>query len=308
MAATTALQLVKSAALRLGMTAPESLPYSSGQSTTIEDKDALLLLGALNAAVKNITYTYSWRELIRQAVFSPNYYDVSSIIIDEDGKIVPPPTPPATLATGQRFLGWDINEMCVGFDGIVSNCLLFPQKHMRIPLLTYDKFLYMSEDKGFDPIFETIEQNGYIITNNLLELVHRYGEGIQPYSSPKVYFYYKTKFPVVRQNGQLWNDESIQLYFVSNDDWSPIDDEVLILGTIINYKNYIGRDFQLEFKQYNDYIEHMKERTGGVTIIEESMYNEMSNVFHRYPPVGQGGNASKPQQGNQPQQQNNQNK
>jgi hypothetical protein len=306
MAATTALQLVKAAALRLGMTTPSSLPYSNGQSTTIEDKDALLLLGALNAAVKNITYTYSWRELIRQAVFTPNFYDSSSIIINADGSLVPPPIPPATLGAN-KFLGWDINKICVGFDGIASNCLLYPKKHMRIPLLTYDKFLYMSEDGRIDPIFETVEQNGYIITNNLLELVHRYNEG-SDLSAGNVYFYYKTKFPVVKAAGMLWNDSDVQLYFVEDEDWSPIDDEILILGTIINYKNYIGRDFQLEFKQYNDYIEHMKERTGGVTVIEESMYNEMSNVFHRYPPIGQGGNASKPQQGNQPQQQNNQNR
>jgi hypothetical protein len=288
----TTLQLIRAASTRLGMVAPSTVPQIVGTATTIEDKDALLLLGALNAAVKNVTFMYSWRELIRQASFQPNIYDDSAVVTPAK------PAPPNPLGANIMH-GFDINKICVGFDGIISNCLLDPLRHQKIPLLTYEKYLERIYDNNVDPIYENANWNGYIITNNLLNLVIRYGEGAAVDPLNKIYLYYKTKYPVVKAAGNLYVDNDLQQFFVNADDWSPIDDEVLILGTVVNYKNYIGRDFQLEFKQFNDYIEHMKERTGGVTIIEESSYNEMSNIFRRYPPVGQGGQGNKAQ-GNQP--------
>jgi hypothetical protein len=92
-----------------------------------------------------------------------------------------------------------------------------------------------------------------------------------------------------------------KILFTKNDDRSVIDDECVILGAIMNYKNYIGRDFQLEAKLFTDYIEHMKERNGGLTIIEESEYSMIADRMHRYPPHSSG--AQKKQQAPQPQQQ-----
>jgi hypothetical protein len=366
MANTTAIQLVKSAAMRLGMQSPLTLPIISGAATTIEDKDALLLLGALNAAVKNVAFMYTWRELIRFAQFWPNMYDNSAqfattagIPVPYDPPIKPEPTPtpgygaeeedvyeevpgkfvykdisgvltkvpltrlvkegakiprdlvrphpPQDLDPDYKFIGFDINILCRGFDGIISNCILHPDNpdgNTKVPLLSYDKYSRMISNVNNDDIYDAPRQNGYIIYNGLLQLVYNYYYEKEVEDQRFMSFFYKTKYPVIKAGAPLWDNSALQMYFVNDGDWSPIDDEILVLGTVINYKNYIGRDFQLEFKQYNDYIEHMKERTGGVTVLEESSYTEMSNIFHRYPPVGQGGGAGgnpTPKQGGGPQ-------
>ena len=266
-----AIQIIQEVSLRLGITRPLSIENPSGSIATIEDKDAELLKGALNQSLRMATSAFTWKELIR-------YCEVQ----------VP------AFASGEDHPTLDLNDICAGYDGIVSNAIFAKaadSSHYRVlKLLTLDKFIMASMSKWVeeeDWAYDKRVEYGYIINGEDLFLTaNTVGYVIQ--------FSYKTRLPVVRfhndgksavaPTGKLNDNYSLRPIFEFDDDWSPIDDEALILGTIIGYKNYVGRDFQLELKLFTEYIEHMKERTGGLTVIEENMYRTLAEKMHRYPP------------------------
>jgi hypothetical protein len=298
-----ALQIVQEACLRLGITRPLSIEGISGTVAQIVDKDAELLLGALNQSLRMAMSAFSWKELIR-------IYD-------------------KPVSAGTSWSNINVNSICVGFDGIVSDAIFFYSEandasFFICRLLTLDRFLKTShEDKdpsyipNYGAWYETVEDKtrvGYILSSEVIHIITNKQLSLYV-ATGRIHmnFAYKTRCAVVTSvldtsgasiPGTLDQDELLRPVFKNNIDWSPIDDEVLILGLIVSYKNYVGRDFTLEYKLWNDYIEHMKERTGGLTVIEENMYNSLAQRLHRYPPSSPAPQTqAQPAQQQQPQQQ-----
>jgi hypothetical protein len=294
-----ALQMVQEVALRLGITRPVDIEVIAGSQKSIIDRDAEILLGALNQSVRSAAAAFTWREMVLAA--SERFYDSS-------GSPVSPIYSVPVLHLTQNLYGYDgLTTSYISIINYDTNRKEWPVYPRIVRQVTLDKYLMLQKtDKQYDDIYDSDRtENGFIIINGTLFLARPFiYEDPNGYKDPRAVFTYKTNLPVVADISASLIDSGRKPLFTKNTDGAAIDDEAVILGAIMNYKNYIGRDFQLEAKLFTDYIEHMKERNGGLTIIEESEYSMIADRMHRYPPHSSGAQkkpqAPQPQQGQQP--------
>jgi hypothetical protein len=298
----TAIQMIQEVATRLGITRPSTIEVLTGNVESIVDRDALIMLGALNQSIRSAAAAFTWRDMVV-------YKDVTATLsVDQEGKPL--------------YHSITLDKECVGYDGMASSFVYFHYDEAEaskviLRQMSFDKFMLTRGDRRTDaPNYGDIYLderygNGYAIIGRTLETACpiMYNTLTNPYLIPekiKCFISYKCSYPVIKQEGTPQMPEDRKILFTKDGDMPVIDDECVILGTLMNYKNYIGRDYQLEVKLFMDYIEHMKERNGGLTVIEENEYSSLIDRMHRYPPpstLGQGGGGIPQKQQEQPQQQ-----
>jgi hypothetical protein len=297
--------MIQEVSTRLGVTRPTTIESMAGDMESIQDRDALILLGAMNQSIRSAAAAFTWRDMLLyvEALATP--------IKDPDGNIL--------------FHRFNIDDACVGYDGMTTSYIYatsIPENagelvyRASLRQMSFDKFLLVrggyitgTESDSGDLYMDRRKINGYVLIGRQVETARPLYSGEDPKldRTHKCFFTYKCSYPVVKPSGSMSNPLDRKMLFTDDDDISVIDDECVILGTLMCYKNYVGRDYQLEVKLFMDYIEHMKERNGGLTIIEENEYTSIIDKMHRYPPpstLGQGGGLpNKQQQQHQPQQQ-----
>jgi hypothetical protein len=233
------IEIIQETALRLGMLPPNDdsiIKFIKEKDAANIDRDTQLLMGALNQAARNAAIAFNWKEFTIRMYFYP-YCN-------------------SEFGWNPIVEGFDIEFIAPGYDGILSNSFYIPteEKHRRfIENVTIDEFTIRKEnDKDC--------RNGYIFQSGYVCFAKKLPE-------TKIYFTYKTAFPFITITSQ--GDKIPSAYVVDGLDQVVMDDEVLILGTIINYKNYVGLDSQLEQALYNQFLEHLKTRSESLTVIRE---------------------------------------
>jgi hypothetical protein len=277
-----AIDMIQESSIRLGIIRPDSINSLSGTAASRMDKDAMLLLGALNQTARNTAVVYPFPDFMRTLS-----YDIINVDPEE-----------GTVDINYDLLvgGYKIERLCPGFDGIITNDFYFPrntvvQRPSRVGLITFEEFIRIRESsQGEFPIdIPGIRPNGYLLQGQFICFAKPLPVGA------KMVYTYKTKLPVLKailsspQLPPIGYEPAMT--FTNDEDMCVVDDELLILGCTMFYKNYRGMNFQLEQQLYVDYINHLKESRGGIAVIKENYYREY------LPQEG----APRPQQQQQPQ-------
>jgi hypothetical protein len=139
------------------------------------------------------------------------------------------------------------------FDGVVSPLLLTPMPIdmgiAKLDLITFADFMYAT---GV----------GFVVYGN--QLAARY-----PYAGDLV----GVKFSCFCKTKFSYPTSEIPM---SDSDVSLLPDELLILGTVMYYKNYRGLDYQLEMKNYTDYVTHMRITGFDPSIAQPGLYKDVA--------------------------------
>jgi len=133
-----------------------------------------------------------------------------------------------------------------GFDGLVSDVLARATKAAwHLELITYSDYIFDSNP-------------GFVVHGDIMEVVHL------PEQRSIFSYFYKTKYSYA--DSEVPN---------SDNDVNLLPDELLILGIVLYYKNYRGLDFQLEMKNYTEYVTHMRTTGFDPTIAAPSLYKDV---------------------------------
>lgn len=246
----TALDIIREAAGRLSINNKpydlSSLSYSVASETT---KEAALLLSALNKTGRIVCASFSFPELVVTRSFKPTNVPVVNQNTDLNG--------------------YELEYIAPGYDGMVSTYFYNPTPLIGIspalPYMTIDDFMVIRQNQNPDPSIP----NGYIIQGEYV----CFSKLLDPDSN--YYFTYKTKFPFKN----ILSGTTLKMTIDNNDDRCLMDDELMILGTVMNFKNYLNRPFQFEMKEYTEYIEHIRTIRGPVEIIREGSYRNAPTIM-----------------------------
>jgi hypothetical protein len=232
----TAIVLVQEAALRLGLPIPTTIQQVIEADKSVIDKNTQLLLGGLNSIAYYATTLYDWPSMRINGK-----YDVV-----DDGTI--------SINMQEKFPGYD--KMIT--DGFLCN--IPGGRTIRIQQCHEDRYLE--------------------ILNLPANEVHRMDEegfNVYVYRGNSIYFarplkkdstlncVYKTRFPVTDAV------TGVPVPRFSNDkDVSYIDSELLVIGTVLNYKSYIGDDYRKEAQVFDEYAKYLKSTRSGNRIKKET--------------------------------------
>jgi hypothetical protein len=260
-----AIDMIQESSVRLGIIRPDSINSLAGTAASRMDRDAMLLLGALNQTARNTAVVYPFPDFMRTISYTILNVDPAQGTVD--------PNYDATVG------GYKIEALCPGFDGIITNDFYFPantavNRPSRVGLITFEEFIRIREASTLEiPIdIPGIRPNGYLLQGQYICFAKHLPVGA------KMVYTYKTKLPVLKA---LFLPPITVPYayepaltFKNDEDMCVVDDELLILGCTMFYKNYRGMNFQLEQQLYVDYINHLKESRGGIAVIKENYYRE----------------------------------
>jgi len=252
MAKMTALDIIREAAGRLSINNKpydlSSLSYSVASETT---KEAALLLSALNKTGRIVCASFSFPELVVTTSFNPGN-------VPDDNK-------------NQDLNGFELEYIAPGYDGMVSTYFYDPRKvegvSPALPYITIDDYMVIRQEAQGQV---NNYPNGYIIQGEYV----CFAQYLDPEAS--YYFTYKTKYPFKYLDSQ---GATLKMTIDKNDDTCLMDDELMILGTVMNFKNYLNRPFQFEMKEYTEYIEHIRTIRGPVEVIKEGSYRNAPTII-----------------------------
>jgi hypothetical protein len=224
----TALDIVGHAANRLHMPRPTTLVVTpSTYENTSDAQNAVLLLAALNQAVRNLAVVASWSQLIKVVTFNATE-------IPDNGY-------------SDIIGGFDLDIIAPSYDGITSSFMYVPSLKKRVIHVSDEDFMEMKYAPSTDNNF------GYKIYANHLCFT---GE-----IKALVTFLYKTRLAVRSMLGE--SKETIDL----DTDMCYFDSEALILGTMMYFKNSIGQDTTAEGNLYGSYVKHLQSKMGAPGIV-----------------------------------------
>jgi hypothetical protein len=242
----TAIVLVQEAALRMGLTIPETIQPVLEADRSVIDKNTQLLLGGLNSIAYYSTTLYDWPSMRIDGT-----YDV----IDENTTVI---------NTQDKFPGYD--KMIS--DGFLCN--ISGDRQVIIQQCNEDRYIeILNLPPGEAHRFDEEGFNVYVQRGNNICFARPLKVG----STLKCV--YKTRFPVI----DAITGTPVPRF--SNDkDLSYIDSELLVIGTVLNYKSYIGDDYRKEAQVFDEYAKYLKSTRAGNKIIKET--NQVS-ISERFP-------------------------
>jgi hypothetical protein len=220
----TALVLVQEAALRMGLSIPQTIQPVIEADKSVIDKNTQLLLGGLNSIAYYSTTLYDWPSMKIDGTYE---------VIDDNV---------ASLDTQVIFPGYD--KMIT--DGFLCN--MTDNRTVKIQQCNEDRYIeilnlpanevHRIDDEGY---------NVYVQRGNNICFARPLKKG------SVLHCVYKTRFPVIDAI------EGIPVPRFSNDkDLSYIDSELLVIGTVLNYKSYIGDDYRKEAQVFDEYAKYLK--------------------------------------------------
>jgi hypothetical protein len=232
----TALVLVQEAALRMGLSIPQTIQTVLESDKSAIDKNTQLLLGGLNSIAYYSTTLYDWPSMRIDGIYE----------VTEEGII--------SINMLDKFPGYD--KMIT--DGFLCN---MPNNRMiRIQQCNEDRYMeilnlpanevHRIDEEGF---------NVYVQRGNSIYFA-------RPLKKDSVlHCVYKTRFPVI----DALSGTPVPRF--SNDrDLSYIDSELLVIGTVLNYKSYIGDDYRKEAQVFDEYAKYLKSTRSGNRIKKET--------------------------------------
>jgi hypothetical protein len=256
----TALELVQEAAIRVGMVQPVSIEGVYSPDPSKKDPYAMILLGALNE---------SMRQILVKNLFDP------FLVMKEEETIADSPLPQTNT------FSYDLSE-CPDFGGLLTSYIIVStQKIDQEYNYTYHNEYYREVDldvftrywrpeneedidhtKGYilpeKNIFRNMNGKINFISNRLSSLEN------SPYT---LSFTYRSVFGVKGRDGDLKNS------FKLNDDTTKLDDELLIIATVMNYKSMMGLDFQIDMQKYTEYIKALEANKQNNNLIHDLTLN-----------------------------------
>lgn len=213
---------------------------------TIEDVSTgenRLLLSALNAASNNIVNSYDWSELIRKSQFTADQQTETGYYNEEVG-------------------GYELSKIAPGFIGFKNKIIVSTNSNMPYSFGTIDEYL---NSKIMPSIFKK-----FIIKQDCLCFLDP-----QPSREETFSFHYKTNLVVKSKVGELVEYTN---WFRGNNDTWILDDQLLIRGAIVEYKNSRGIDAAYDLQQYQMLLNALRDVNASNAILSEYPQNS-DNAF-----------------------------
>jgi hypothetical protein len=223
------LELVQEAAVRVGIVQPSTIENVSSPDPSRKDPDAMILLGALN-------------ETMRQAIVK-NLFDPFCAMAKIDVSTEAP-------ATGNTYI-FSLLPKCPDFAGLLSsyfNIECSDGSTQTFFEIDPDNFLkYWKDVSGTTPDVMP-SKNSFKIYNGQVYFISR-----KPFDANfkvgTIRFSYRSNFGVMPKGATKPTN-----VFSLDTDTTNIDNELLIAGTVLNYKAYQGMDYQFDMQKYTDYL------------------------------------------------------
>jgi hypothetical protein len=243
------LSIIQEAAVRVGIVQPSTIENVSSPDPSRKDPDAMILLGALN-------------ETMRQAVVK-NLFDPFTVM----AKIAADNVQKA----GNTYI-WPILTKCADFGGLLSSYFNVEfldaaeppsKKENSAPTATIantetffecdpDNFLKHWKDPGVTAPQPIPERNMFKLYNGSVYFIAR-----QAFAANRFFgvirFSYRSTYGVLPVGSTTPTSS-----FTKDTDTSNVDGELLIAGTVLNYKAYQGMDYQFDMQKYTDYLKALE--------------------------------------------------
>jgi hypothetical protein len=315
----TALKIAQEVAKRIGIMLPTTIVDSETPDTSLIDYDANLIVSCMNSAVQSLmmlhefsnhkrrlTYMISDNELVYVSKKTNGYQDATLMYLIEpvvkiegDGVVIVKivedvdtdypvasdrylfrqftPADYLRYQTEDHFVnyaagygfGWNKND---SFKSATPREKVYQHKK-NTPSESLVGFSRAENlESGFFIATDNTGTRRLIIVNNMIkDDIAAAGEG----HSYMLQILYKTNYGVLKSDG-LFADR-----FSRDSDRTLIPDELVILGTLINFKGYFGLDYSLDLASQKAYIDKMKEN-------EENIQLTHLNKKHYYSPNSTG--------------------
>ncbi|MDR2251817.1 MAG: hypothetical protein LBD98_03200 [Endomicrobium sp.] len=254
-----ALQIIKTAARRIGIVPPKTLANVNTQDASLYDADAAILLEALNETIHgSLTIGVADR------------FKIFVNVVPE----IPTPDNPNVPLLGISSMRLAFREVAPSFASFISSGFIGQVTEKLPDVITqkkiakmfyemeYDKFMTLNSNNGINA-FAIVGDYAYIVTDLDFEKTY-------DISSLIFSFGYKSLFGVRESNGLLPPTYTYKYSFEKNDDESLSDSELLILGTVCNYKSYMGIDYQFDSQKFQAYIAALQKNMQRGNLIKDN--------------------------------------
>jgi hypothetical protein len=228
----TALSIIQESAMRVGVSIPGTIQTIVENDRSVIDKNAQLLLGGLNSTAYYSATLYDWPDL---RVYSTHTITEETSELDFD-----------TFFSGYEKMisdGFTVNDGDIIYYVQQAN----EDDFIRLTNLTPSEKARIDRSKF----------NVYVVRGGKLVFAQPLKVGITLSCT------YKTRYPVID-----YVLETPVPRFINDLDKSYIDTELLILGTVLNYKSYIGDDFRKEAQMFDEYAKYLKSASAGNRVIK----------------------------------------
>jgi hypothetical protein len=243
------LDLIQEAATRIGIVPPSTIENVSNPDPSKRNPDAMILLGALNETM---------RQALVKNLFDPFCVMVKVVLTGADN--VP--------NAGNTYI-FPIRTKLPDFGGLLSS--YFEVEYGNGVLQTFfetdpDTFLKFWKEPMSTGTKPMPQKNIFRIYNNKVSFIAR--EAFTPTSLfSNIGFSYRSTFGVM-----LPDKTTTANSFKYDADTSTVDDELLIAGTVLNYKAYQGMEYQFDAQKYSAYLDALeKNRQNNNTIRDNSL-------------------------------------
>jgi hypothetical protein len=228
-----ALEIVKTAAHRIGIVSPNTIEDIESLTIAKRDSDAMLLLEGLNQTLHLAMAAGTSDTFKREISVSPSYR-----------------TPSTWTDVSIAQMGYNLYDVIKDYGGLYTAGFLglFYKKgevttqvpdRVMFREMEFNKFLTLTSAAGYN-VYSIINGKIYFLTDLDLSL---YDD-----AKTRIAFIYKS----------LWAVEDVEnnlkYSFTKNTDVALTDTELLILGTVLNYKAYMGMDVQYDAATFQTYI------------------------------------------------------
>jgi hypothetical protein len=234
----TALDIIREAARRIGILIPDHVTDAYNNEPDKRDPDKMLLVSGLNATVRQISLLVNLPMKKVEAAIDGNF-------------IFPDP------------------------DTLKLEC--FYRSSVELPVIKLiNSIMYLTLEKDNKKIIKTLTEAD---VDDFLDIYNAIETGIydaNDYTDSKYYYKYcflnNQLYLITHPDLRLANPVFLNFFYystqddmITDTDRSVIDDELLILGTVIHYKNNMGIDFSWEQQMFDkcleSYVRSMDTRT-----------------------------------------------
>jgi hypothetical protein len=276
-----ALELARTIAKRLGLTPPITLNQAFYEEPRYIDTNAVIILESMNQAIHNLAIKHDWDSVICLASFkgvekgneAAYYYVAPNVVLLKTG-MMQPAMSGYVLDTPYVLRDNPVTEdvkgcIAPGFSDFIGNGIVDSVTMNTILRLSLDLFMLLKLNKDIT----ADEFNGYIINQNILCFA-------KPLVAQRDYFFvYRNNNVVLHDTGLTTIGENPKrimyekAYQISSDnDIVQIDDEAIILASMMFYRTRTREDSQVEQAMLTDYMETLKKSKQGVQFIKNSIY------------------------------------
>jgi hypothetical protein len=233
----TCLQMIQEAAVRVGILQPTTIENVGATAAALKDPDAMVLLGALN-------------ETMRQTAVL-NLFD------------------PLTKFCEQDVGGSDSGYKCTSvlpadYAGMLSSFFVATYAKADLPHEQY----FEHDPDTFSNVWakgKPIGKNMFRIINSLFWIVDRAG-----FSGDRkivhISYAYRSSYAVM-QGGDA--NKLVDTFTLDNDT-THIDRELLVSGTVLNYKAYNGIDYQFDMQKHQNYVSALEKNRQNTNLFRDN--------------------------------------